>query len=148
MNDINMGDKSKTPPIGENMQRREFLRCECSLPIRFALVDDIAENAPEETQDQRPTPLSEGTVKDIGGGGLRFVTNVDIDNGDNIKFLLLLEGEYLIIIGKILHKYKVSMSLAKFQYRVVFIDILPQDREKIVKFVSEQLQKSEERAES
>ncbi|MCL2674587.1 MAG: PilZ domain-containing protein [Defluviitaleaceae bacterium] len=124
----------------EKIERREFLRCECSLPIRFALVDDITAVA-SETQEQRPKPLNEGTVKDIGGGGLRFVTNVEVENGDNIKFLLLLEGEYLIIVGKILHKYKVSMSQAKFQYRVVFIDILPADREKIIRFVFNEHQK-------
>jgi len=142
MNNINNEDKIeiKLGSESDKTERREFLRCECSLPIRFALVDDITANAPE-AQDQRPKPLNEGTVKDIGGGGLRFITNVEVENGDNIKFLLLLDGEYLIIVGKILHKYKVSMSLAKFQYRVVFLDILPMDREKIVRFVSNEHQK-------
>jgi len=127
---------------GERIYRREFLRCECSLPIRFAVVKDIA-SAPEVEEDQPAAQqLSEGSAKDIGGGGMRFVTNTEVENGDTIKFLLLLEGEYLIIVGKILHKYKMSLSLAKFQYRVIFIDISPEDREKIVKFVFDEHKKA------
>jgi len=120
---------------GEKMQRREFFRFECTLPIRFSVI------SPEVDTDRNPPtqqPLREGIIKDIGGGGLRFVSNADVESGENIKCLLLLEREYIVVIGKILHKYSFPRSPYKYQYRVIFVGILPEEKEKIVQYVFNQ----------
>ena len=120
----------------EKMQRREFFRFECTLPIRFALLNSTLENAlSNKASSSSNQQLYEGIIKDIGGGGLRFVSNAEVDNGDNVKCLLLLERDYIVVIGKILHKHSFPKSPYKFQYRVIFIGILPEEKDKIVQYV-------------
>ena len=127
----------------EKMQRREFFRFDCTLPIRFSVINSspseeaLGTKAASQTQQS----LREGIIKDIGGGGLRFVTNAEIDIGDNVKCLLLLEREYIVVIGKILQKHSFPKSPYKFQYRVIFIGILPEEKDKIVQYVFNQQRK-------
>ena len=127
----------------EKMQRREFFRFECTLPLRFALIKssptEFMPNSMESGASAQA--LYEGIIKDLGGGGLRFVTNAEVENGDNVKCLLLLEREYIVVIGKILQKHSFPKSPYKFQYRVIFIGILPEEKDKIVQYVFNQQRK-------
>ncbi|MCL2618226.1 MAG: PilZ domain-containing protein [Defluviitaleaceae bacterium] len=125
----------------EKMQRREFFRFDCTLPIRFSLIHASAAGPAVEPNEGSQPKLFEGIIKDIGGGGLRFVTNSEMDNGDNVKCLLLLERDYIVVIGKILQKHSFPKSPYKFQYRVIFIGILPEEKDKIVQYVFNQQRK-------
>ena len=128
----------------EKMQRREFFRFECALPIRFSVINSKPSEAtsgePAET-GMSAQPLHEGVIKDLGGGGLRFVTNAEVDKGDNLKCLLMLEREYIVVIGKILQKHSFPKSPFKFQYRIIFIGILPEEKDKIIQYVFNQQRK-------
>ena len=128
----------------EKMQRREFFRFECTLPMRFALISskpsEVISGEPRET-GMSAQPLNDAIIKDLGGGGLRFVTNTEIDNGDNIKCLLMLEREYIVVIGKVLQKHSFPKSPYKFQFRIIFIGILPEEKDKIIQYVFNQQRK-------
>ncbi len=140
---------------GEKVQRRSFFRFNCLLPLRFSKViedPEHDEDKQEEKQGEVTFPLvadtinaeeklSKGVIKDIGGGGIRFITNEDIGDVEKIKCLIVLKSNYLIVLGKVLQKQQFPKSNYKYQYRVEFIDIKPDEQAQIVKFIFDEQRK-------
>ena len=114
---------------GEKVQRRGFFRFVCVLPFNFYILDDESNTSIENDK------ICSGVVKDISAGGLRFITNEEINETKIIKSLLDLDKEVLISIGNIIQKHNFPKSNYKYQYRVKFIDISPTEQEKIVQFI-------------
>jgi c-di-GMP-binding flagellar brake protein YcgR len=115
---------------GKNTQRRSFFRFSTLLPFKFIIVDDAN------------TGELDGVMLDIGGGGLRFVTNELFEEGNKLKCFLALNGEYLIIISKALERRDIEDPMFLYQYRVVFVDLPPDEQERVVRFIySEQRKK-------
>lgn len=113
---------------GERMQRREFFRFNCMLPLKIAKVSD-------DPNKQDNAEMADGIIKDLGGGGIRFITNLELSERDSIKSHIILQNDLIISIGKVLHKQFFPKSTYKYQYRVEFVGILPSEQEKIVHFI-------------
>jgi c-di-GMP-binding flagellar brake protein YcgR len=113
---------------GEKIQRRDFFRFSCVLPVKFSMVDD------EAMTDETAT-VCQGIVKDIGGGGICFLTNESMDEGKFIKCVIKLDSEVLVVIGEVLQKHFFPKSNYRYQYRIGFVGILPAEQEKIVQFI-------------
>ena len=133
--------KLKFTSEGVRMQRREFYRFECTLPLRFSVIQDNPDILRDSDPVVQSPPSLEGIIKDIGGGGVRFVSNVEVEGGSQLKCLLLVDREYIVVVGKVLHKFSFPRSPYKFQYRVIFVGILPDEKEKIVQYVFNQQRK-------
>lgn len=116
---------------GERMQRREFFRFASLLPVKFAVIND--ENA-EEAKISEET-LYDGIVKDLGGGGIRFVTNESFDEKIKVKCVLMLGDNCLITVGKVLHKQCFPKANYKYQYRIEFVGISPPEQEEIIQYI-------------
>ncbi|MDR3239638.1 MAG: PilZ domain-containing protein [Clostridiales bacterium] len=119
---------------GEKIQRREFFRHVCLLPMKFI------------TGKNGSKTVTEGVAKDIGGGGLRFDTNGEMNEGDPVKSALLLNDIYLIVAGVILQKRPLVKSQYAFEYRIQFTDILQQEQEKIVQYIFQEQRKMLQKA--
>lgn len=115
---------------GKRVQRRQFYRFDCVLPMKFSPIY----KKPSPTQS---SPMIDGVVRDISGGGMRFVSNESLELGDNLKCILILGREYIIVIGNVLRKDYVEGEKPpyKFEYRLIFAGILPDEQEKIVQFI-------------
>jgi len=109
---------------GERMQRRSFFRFNCVIPFRFALDGEDS--------------FREGVMKDICGGGIRFVTNIDIPMNKTVKCEMVLNGEALCLQGAVLHRQHFPKSVYAYQYRIEFTGVMMNDREKIVQYVYEE----------
>ncbi|MDR1532723.1 MAG: flagellar brake protein [Clostridiales bacterium] len=121
---------------GEKVQRREFFRFMCLLPIKFSVVQDPG------TPGEPSNAIHEGVIKDLGGGGVRFVSNGVISEGAKIKCVVLLNGEYFVAVAKILYKQVFPKSIYKYQYRGMFIGLLPSEQERIVQFIFNEQRKN------
>lgn len=117
---------------GERTQRREFFRFSCLLPFKF---EKLSNGKDEDEKDE--IVLSKGIIKDIGGGGIRFVSNEELFIGDKIKCLIVLDNNYIIVVGSILHKQFYPKTSYSFQYRVEFINIKESDKDLIIKYIFE-----------
>ena len=120
---------------GEKMQRRNFFRFACLLPFKFSVIGHTGDAAPDNA-------MFDGIIKDIGGGGIRFVCNDPIEENTKIKCLIMLNEDYFIIIGKVLHKQYFPKSVYKYQCRAIFTGILPSEQERIVQFIFAEQRKS------
>ena len=112
---------------GERMQRRAFFRFNCVIPFTFTLPDSGG--------------TGDGVMKDICGGGIRFVTNSDIGLSDGVRCEVELNGETLILLGSVLHKQHFPKSVYAYQYRIEFTGVMQTDREKIVQYVYDEQRK-------
>lgn len=115
---------------GERIQRREFFRFDCLLPIKFSLIGQAKKE--EESDDVK---FSDGVIKDIGGGGIRFASNESVEEKERLKCVIMLKDDCFVLIGKILYKQYYPESAYKYQYRAQFVGILASEQEKIVQYI-------------
>jgi len=115
--------KIKLISEGERMQRRSFFRFNCVIPFTFQIADT----------DNKDT--YEGIIKDICGGGLRFVTNIEVADMKTVNCIIDLNENKIMVSGRILHKQHFPKSLYAYQYRIQFTGIMYNDQEKIVQYV-------------
>lgn len=116
---------------GERIQRRDFFRYEVMLPLKFALLDEESLHK----LDSIHIEYEDGVVQDIGGGGIRFVSNVLLEEDDLIRIVLLLNNETIVVLGRILHRQYFPKSNYKYQYRVIFVGEFLAEQTKIVQYI-------------
>lgn len=122
--------RAKMLSKGERIQRRDFFRFNCLLPLKFSIIEESASEDEFENTD-----INDAIIKDIGGGGLRFVTNESIGENGKIKCIIMLGDDYFVISGKVLHKQYFPKSNYKYQYRVQFVNILEYEQERIIQYI-------------
>ena len=108
---------------GEKVQRRDFFRFPCLLPVKLTAA---AGNEQE---------VFDGIIKDLGGGGIRFVSNHLFSQGDRICCMMMLNDECLIEEGMLLSKEVFPEETYRFQYRVKFAKIREAEQEKIIQYI-------------
>lgn len=130
--------------LGERLQRREFFRYECILPFKF---DFLKADETELNYTVSKEGFSfDGVIKDLGGGGIRFLSNHDLTVNKKIKCLMVFENEYVICVGNVIHKQNYPKSNYRYQYRVQFINISSTDKDMIVRYIfNEQLKNARKR---
>lgn len=106
-------------------QRREFFRFDCVIPFKFK-INDVWEK---------------GIIKDISGGGIRFISNSLLKTPEEIVLILPLDEHDLTIEGTLLRKEESNIELYKYQYRVSFNEIKKSDQDIIIQFIFMQQRK-------
>jgi c-di-GMP-binding flagellar brake protein YcgR len=99
--------------------------------MKFSMMEKESMDAPDDAE------TFQGIVKDIGGGGISFLANDNLNENDILKLVIKLDDDILVAIGEILHKQYFPKSNYKYQYRSGFIGIRPKEQEKIIQFIFE-----------
>ncbi|MCL2572985.1 MAG: PilZ domain-containing protein [Defluviitaleaceae bacterium] len=120
---------------GIKLQRREFFRFTCMLAMKFSLMYTGDNEVARLLQNSGYTKMHNGIIRDIGGGGVRFITNEDIESGSQIQCTIMLGHTAMLIKGKILDKQYMPKSSLKFQYRAMFVDVSQTTQDEIVNFI-------------
>ena len=120
---------------GVRMQRREFFRFTCMLAMKFAVMDYGDNETAKLLFDSGYAEMFDGIVRDIGGGGLRFTTNKELELAYPIQCTIMLGTTTMLINGRLLEKQYMPKSSLKFQYRALFLDVSPQAQEEIVNYI-------------
>jgi c-di-GMP-binding flagellar brake protein YcgR len=80
--------------------------------------------------------LKEGLMIDISGGGMKFKSDHNLSEGENIVLYFQLEGEQFALKGNIVHRQvDIIKDKALYSYGVQFTDITDNMREKLIKKV-------------
>ncbi len=111
----------------EKIQRREFFRFDCVLPLRFINTDHEGK--------EKDDCFFEGTVRDLGEGGIKFLSNAEIEVDSKIKFFITLNFECAASTGIILQRQEYPKSDFKYQYRAQFQDLNDDEKDKILKYI-------------
>jgi len=116
---------------GKKIQRRDFYRLECILQMRF-----VIDNGEEESEE-----VFSGIVKDISGGGIKFVSNTGISPGSTLKAFIEIKDEYLDIVLNVLHAAACENGSYKYEYGAKYKVISAANREKIIKYIFDEQRK-------
>lgn len=114
----------------ERIQRRQFYRFECRIPMDFTLVSSDKQNTTSEYS---------GYTIDVSGGGLSCVTNESINVDSIIQGFMTLDSYSLEFKGKVVRtRREIINEEVKYISSVSFIDLEHKDREKIISFIFNQ----------
>ena len=131
----------------QKYQRREYYRLNCVLDMKSKVID---EKELEENHDQlifMDTDLTfdNGVMVDISGGGARFISKVKYQKGSLIRFnfSLFVNGtmnDYKLI-GKVLKSRELENKPDNYEHRVMFVNMVNDDRESIIRYIFEEERK-------
>jgi c-di-GMP-binding flagellar brake protein YcgR len=121
----------------QKIQRRQYYRLDCTLPIWYRLLDK------NDSAGNKENKFKEGTTKNFSGGGLCIVLNEEV----NINELIECEFKFakydkIRFRGKIIRVDNGDFRNKKeFEAAVVIVKINEKQREEIVKYIfKEQLE--------
>jgi len=116
------------------IQRRQFYRYECMLPVEYR---EVKEKKSGHQTDVKETPMLKTLTKDISGGGLCIVLEEKVEKGTILDMIVELEeNEKVSFKGKVIRIDR-TLNSDKYKYEagIVFQTIDEKEREKIIKFI-------------
>ena len=135
----------------EKYQRREFYRLDCYIPLSYVTLppeaDDLEKMSElrallqKQREEKVPSIMGKGTILDISGGGIRFITTKDLKD---VSFLLLtfpIQGkdgkEQIEVIGKVRGSLPLDKNgNSEYRIQILFKDSKAQER--IVHYIFEE----------
>ncbi len=136
-------------------QRREYYRLNCAMEAAFYIINkeiamlehtDEIETALRESEEAAGEKMS-AYVRDISGGGMRFVTDVELPEDSYILVYIRLgekaQDAVYPIAGRVISSGKVEdVTPAKYEQRVEFILKDSRVREDIIRFIFKEERKA------
>lgn len=128
------------------LQRREYFRIDCTMEFEYAMLPQL-NLSPEQnkvlmdacTKSTEYTGFHSGTVLDISGGGLRFISDHLLEQESFLRIHLQLEFDYgtddMCLIGKVLLSDRLEDIPNRFENRVEFFHLNVEMRETIIRFI-------------
>lgn len=113
------------------IQRRACFRLSINIDFKFDLVE---ENTESILLSSDPI-LSKGVTEDISNGGIKFMSNEELNEEDLIKSTLILDNKDITTIGTILHKEFNINKKYKYSYKLRYETITADQKDHISKFI-------------
>lgn len=130
-------------------QRREYYRLSCSLEISTRVLQEEEQQAVENNLPYTLTPgipLEQGTIVDISGGGVRFLSKHCYEPEDllylNYRLPVGEEGKLYELLGKVLSVKELENRSDIFEHRIQYYGITRNMREEIIRYIFEEERKS------
>jgi c-di-GMP-binding flagellar brake protein YcgR len=130
-------------------QRRNFFRFKCLIEMKYIAFKNY-ENLNKINQSitnlnfnsiisysekNGKFKIYDAIIKDISGGGIRFISNHMLERGNSIKSAILLDNTVVNIDSEIIQVNMINNELYKYEYQAQYLMISNENREKIVKFI-------------
>ena len=128
-------------------QRREYYRLNCIIDMKSTMIDQKDVSSLSERVQFIDTDLTfdNGTMVDISGGGARFISKVRYPKDSNILFTFSLfvndTNTTYKLLGKILVSNEIEGRQGEYEHRIMFVNIMNDDREGIIKYIFEEERK-------
>lgn len=142
----------------EKYQRREFFRYPCIMDMNYyTITEEEADLGSGEAvfiklreEEEKSGREYSGKIVDLSGGGIRFRTRQELENGQYILFEIHLENENFnkqyYLIGRIISCVRTDKGDEnRFESRAKFLIKDNNIREEIIRFIFEEERKSRQR---
>lgn len=142
----------------EKYQRREFFRYPCVMDMNYyTIAEEEADLGSGEAvfiklreEEDEPRQEYSGIIVDLSGGGIRFRTKRELENGQYILFEIHLENESFnkqyYLIGRVISCVPADKGPERqFEARAKFLIKDNNIREEIIRFIFEEERKSRQR---
>jgi c-di-GMP-binding flagellar brake protein YcgR len=114
---------------GKRVPLREFVRVPCTISFNFTIPSEL------RAEDGTRTHYK-GVTKDISGGGMNFISDLDIEGKTELLINFELNGEYIVVLARVLDRENVQGSPDKSQYRCQFMAMSDREQVKILQFTN------------
>lgn len=117
----------------QHVQRREFYRFSCLLPIMYRKYN-------KQNKGNNDLPFIQTEISNISGGGLCIKTNEPLNLGDMIECKLELEGYGEIpLLAKVVREEQIKNECKyKYEYGVEYKGIVNKDKDAIISYIFRQ----------
>ncbi|MGN0247717.1 MAG: flagellar brake protein [Lachnospiraceae bacterium] len=135
----------------EKFQRREYYRYSINLPLKARTLMEEEEKDLEKNNFhmQQGLMMKKCEIRDISGGGLKFVSQTAFTEGEQIALLFSLNshGKETVyeLAGEVLSCRENDNQKGEFEHRLKFTGILRNQREAIIRFIFEEERKKRSR---
>lgn len=138
----------------EKNQRRQYFRLSCIVDTLYHVItkeemilekrlnstgyiDEAEKDKDYENLEALKKIWYEGTITDLSGGGAKFVSNREHEQGEDIILTinLSINTENKKIPSKIITSAKMLNRAGFYEHRIQFTDINREDREAVIKFI-------------
>ena len=125
-------------------QRREYYRLNCVLDMKSTMIneDDVSQFSEKVHFIDTDLTFDNGIMVDISGGGARFISKVKYPKDSNILFAFeLFVNDQLTpykLLGKVLVSQEINGRPGEYEHRIMFVNIMNDDRESIIKYIFEE----------
>lgn len=120
----------------KKVQRREFYRFDCTLPMKYRIAEKDETIAKEQLWDMQ---WQDGVALDISGGGLRFAISEALEKGSYVQCKLVLEvhGNYkeFFIYGEVITCKTRPNNVRLHECRIKFYKLSEAESDQIVSFI-------------
>ncbi len=115
----------------EKVQRRQYFRIGCSLPVKFRVVDSMNEKINEGIQYRKTI------ASNLSGGGLCLLLEDKLEVGQLVECEITTEEQKEVkFFGKVIrHDTRQLEGRFKYEAGIVYIKINNNDRETVVKYI-------------
>ena len=117
---------------GESLQKRNFYRLPCHIPIKFSLLKE------DEYGQIVANSMHDANITNLSGGGIKMSSTVEMDERDRIFFSLNLDGNDMFLTGEVRLKHSSPDDSARYQYGLMFIDISEANQDRIIRYIFHQ----------
>lgn len=135
----------------EKFQRREYYRYSTSLPLkaRTLMEEELKDLEKHIFHIQQGLVMKKCEIRDISGGGLKFVSQTSFPVGEQIALVFSLHshGKETVyeLAGEVLSSRENDNQKGEFEHRLKFTSILSNQRESIIRFIFEEERKKRSR---
>ncbi len=120
----------------KKVQRREYYRFECTLPMKYRIADRAEKIAKEDLNNMN---WKDGIVLDLSGGGMRFVLpeNIPVDTYLQYKLVLEVRGEYqeFFLYGDVISCKNKENNIRLHECRTQFVKMSEAERDMIIAYI-------------
>ncbi|HHW47818.1 MAG TPA: flagellar brake protein [Clostridiaceae bacterium] len=115
----------------ERIQRRQFYRFECTLPVKYRVVDSM-----QDAEENDP-PFVESVTKDISGGGICIKVKESVPTGSLVECELDLKETHKIKFYGIVARVSMREDDPVYSHEigVLFKQIEKRHKEEIIKYI-------------
>jgi len=122
--------KLQLESAGKKVQLRDYYRISSALKFNFSVVG--------EEPGEEGVKIYSAVTKDFSGGGMSFVSTLELEEGAEIYANLVLDSEYLVVLTKVRGRQKTDNPPRSYIYRCQFIAVPDSDQEKIIQYINNQ----------
>ena len=130
----------------EKFQRREYYRYSINLPLKARTLMEEEEKDLEKNNFhmQQGLMMKKCEIRDISGGGLKFVSQTAFTEGEQIALLFSLNSHGKETVYELSCRENDNQK-GEFEHRLKFTGILRNQREAIIRFIFEEERKKRSR---
>ncbi len=110
--------------VVQRTQRRENFRMDCRLFFEFKKNTQIL-----------ATSGQDGVIIDLSAGGIKFLSNIELQKREIIEFSLILNGDLIFLEAEIMYIDECNDEFYNHQYRCKLNNVLDSDKDNIIQYI-------------